>query len=77
MNCFYCKGNMKNSATTHVVNLKNCIVVVKNVPCLECDQCGETVYINEVALRLEIIVKATDTTITEISIVNYTGESVA
>lgn len=30
-----------NSTTTHVVNYKNCIIVIKNVPCLECDQCGE------------------------------------
>ena len=42
--------------TTHVVNYKNCIIVIKNVPCLECDQCGEKYYTDEVAERLEMIV---------------------
>jgi len=77
MACFYCKGNMKDNETTHVVNLKHCIVIVKNVPCLECDQCGESVYNNEVALHLEKIVKMAATAITEIAVVNYSDKIVA
>ena len=44
-----------NSTTTHVVNYKNCIIVIKNVPCLEFEQCGEKYYTDEVAERLETI----------------------
>jgi len=77
MVCFYCKGNMAESTTTHAVDLKSCIVIVKNAPCHECEQCGETVYANEVALHLEKIVKAAATAITEIAVVNYSGEVVA
>ena len=37
--CMYCKNSTTiNSTTTHVVNYKNCIIVIKNVPCLECEQ---------------------------------------
>ena len=55
--CMYCKNSTTfNSTTTHVVNYKNCIIVIKNVPCLECDQCGEKYYTDEVAERLELIV---------------------
>lgn len=37
--CFYCKGKtMIPSVTTHVVTLNNCVMVVKNVPCEECEQ---------------------------------------
>jgi len=68
---------MKESVTTHVVDLKNCIVIVKNTPCFECEQCGETVYSNEVALHLEKIVKSTATAITEIAVVNYSDKVVA
>ena len=40
--CMYCKGKtMLPSLTTHVVNYKNCIIIIKNVPCEECEQCGE------------------------------------
>ena len=43
--CMYCKKSTTvNSTTTHVVNYKNCIIVIKNVPCLECEQCGEKYY---------------------------------
>lgn len=72
MTCFYCKGDMKESTTTHVVNLKNCIIIVKNVPCLECTQCGEKYYCDEVAERLDIIVMAARDAATEVAIVNYT-----
>ena len=54
--CMYCKNSTTiNSTTTHVVNYKNCIIVIKNVPCLECEQCGEKYYTDEVAERLETI----------------------
>ena len=55
--CMFCKNTTTvESTTTHVVNYKNCVIVIKNVPCLECDQCGEKYYTDEVAEKLEIIV---------------------
>ena len=47
--CMYCKNSTTvNSTTTHVVNYKNCIIVIKNVPCLECEigraSCRERVF---------------------------------
>ena len=71
MNCFYCKGMLKNSVTTHVVKLKSCIIIVKDAPCTECVQCNATFYDNDVAEQLEKIVKDMKTTITEVAIVNY------
>lgn len=44
MKCFFCKSDMENGVTIHVAELDNCIVVIKNVPCMKCGQCGETVY---------------------------------
>ena len=71
MNCFYCKGILKNSVTTHVVKSQNCIIIIKNVPCTECVQCGETFYNNDVALQIESIVKSMRSALTEIAVVNY------
>jgi len=73
MNCFYCKGMTENSITTHVVKLKTCIIIIKNVPCTECAQCGETFYNNDVALQIEKIVKELKTAITEVAIVYYSA----
>ena len=36
--CMFCKcDTVKQSTTTHVVNYKNSIIVIKNVPCEECE----------------------------------------
>ena len=55
--CFYCKCKTTvPSLTTHVVTLDNCLIVVKNVPCEACEQCGEKTFSDEVMERLELIV---------------------
>lgn len=77
MTCFECKGTMKPSTTTHFVDLKKCIIIVKNVPCLECSQCGEILYTDEVAKRLDEIVKSVSSLMTEIAVVEYTSDKVA
>jgi len=73
MKCFYCKGNLRDSYTTHVVNLKPSIIIIKNTPCTECVQCGETFYDNDVAFQLEQMVKDMKTAITEVAIINYSA----
>lgn len=77
MNCFFCKGDLVQSTTTHFVDLKKCIVIVKNVPCLECKQCGETFFSDEVAKRLDDIVKTVSGLMTEIAVVEYSEDKVA
>ena len=43
--CMYCKNDtLVESTTTHVVNYKNCTIIIKNVPCRECSQCGCLLY---------------------------------
>ncbi|SDB39625.1 YgiT-type zinc finger domain-containing protein [Ruminococcaceae bacterium FB2012] len=70
--CMYCKNDKyKESTTTHVVNYKNCIIVVKNVPCLECEQCGEKYYSDAVVEKLERIVESVKKLMQEIAVVDY------
>lgn len=70
--CRYYKNNtIVNSTTAHVVNDKNCIIVIKNVPCLACDQCGEKYYTDEVAERLEVIVDMSKKLMPEIVVIDY------
>jgi YgiT-type zinc finger domain-containing protein len=68
----YCKcDTLKLSTTTHVVNYKGCIIVVKNVPCEECEQCGEKFYTDEVAEQLEKMVNMAKKMMQEISVIDY------
>ena len=55
----FCKCNTyKESTTTHVVNYKNCIIVIKNVPCIEYEECESKFYSDDVAEKLEEMVNA-------------------
>ncbi|NBJ94628.1 type II toxin-antitoxin system MqsA family antitoxin [Parablautia muri] len=60
-----------SSLTTHVVNYKNCIIIIKNVPCEECEQCGEKYYSDEVAGHLESLVNSAKQLMQEIAVIDY------
>ena len=72
--CMFCKNNsLIESTTTHVVNYKNCIIIIRNVPCLECEQCGEKYYTDAVSAKIEKIVESAKKLKQEISVVDYTN----
>lgn len=65
-----CKGQLEDKRTTFMVDLGNCIVIIKNVPSQVCSQCGEVSYNNEVTKQIEAIISNLRTA-TEIAVVNY------
>ena len=70
--CMFCKcDTVKESVTTHVVNYRNCIIVIKNVPCEECEQCGEKFYTDEVTERLDELVSAAKRLMQEVAVIDY------
>ena len=70
--CMFCKcDTVKETTTTHVVNYKDCIIVIKNVPCEECEQCGEKFYTDPVAQQLEVLVEAAKHLMQDISTTDY------
>lgn len=70
--CMYCKNETyKETITTHVVNYNNCIIVIKNVPCIECEQCGEKYYTDAVAEKIETIVDTAKKLMQEIAVVDF------
>ncbi|WP_019227213.1 type II toxin-antitoxin system MqsA family antitoxin [Sedimentibacter sp. B4] len=71
MKCFLCKGDKINKNTNYFLNLDGSIIIIKNVPSLVCDQCGEVFYENEVMKRIEKIIDLFKNALTEIAIVNY------
>ena len=71
MDCFLCKGKLTESTTTYMADLGNIIVIVKNVPCHKCTQCGEESFSGTVVAQLERIIDQLRNTLTEIAVVNY------
>ena len=58
--CVYCNGTeLKDSFTTYIAVMNKFTIIIKNVPCQECIQCGEKYYTNEVMQAIEAIVKKT------------------
>ena len=71
MTCLLCKGEMQPGTTIHAVQLKNCVVVIKNVPCLKCEQCGEAVLSADTVARIEHILQTVEKAVAEITVVNF------
>lgn len=70
--CKYCKGeNLIESTTTHVVDFKDHLIIIRNVPCMECDQCGETYLSMKTSRQLEKIVNEAKKFAQEVSIIDY------
>ena len=70
--CFFCKnGTVEHSVTTYMVDLKTCIVIIKNVPCEECTQCGEKYFTDSVMEKLEAIVKKVRDFASEVFVTDY------
>ena len=62
---------MEHDTTSDFTDLKTCIVVIRNVPCHKCVQCGEIVFDFCVGERLEQIVDALKDSLMEIAVVQY------
>ena len=76
MTCFMCKGSVHDGFSSFTTDINGCVVVIKNAPSLICAQCGEVSYADEVAKRLEQIVKNIMTTASaEIAVVNYSEKA--
>ena len=70
--CMFCKcDTVTPSLTTHVVNYNCTNIVIKNVPCEECEQCGEKFYTDDVAEKLEKMVNAAKQMMQEIAVLDY------
>ena len=68
----YCKYNeLKPATTTHVVNYGNSVIIIKNLPCEECAQCGEKYFTGDIIENLGKIVDEAKKIVQEISVIDY------
>ena len=71
MTCFSCKGDVEKSTTTYMTEYNGCYIIIKNVPCTKCTQCGEE-YLNGATLQnIEHILETLKNMLTEIAVVGY------
>ena len=56
MKCTICDSELIQSKVNHIVDFDNHIIIIKEVPALVCEQCGEYYLDNEIALKVENII---------------------
>ena len=72
MNCLICKdGTMKESTGTYFAALAHCYVIIENVPCHVCSQCGETLYSASVMEKIDEILERIEKIASKIFIMDY------
>lgn len=70
--CNECFSDDKiKTTTTFTVEYKSCIIIVRNVPCMECQLCGEITFSDEVSAKLEAIVNSVKPVLQDVSIIDY------
>ena len=74
MHCLFCKESLEHKKSTFMSDIRDCVIIVKNVPSLVCQQCGEVYYDDETMERLEKIVDSLRKAVTEVAIVDYPGK---
>ena len=71
MKCFFCKGDMVASTTNYMADVNGHFIIIRNVPCHKCTQCGEVTYSGTVSARLDELVAALEKMMTEVAIIDY------
>ena len=72
MRCLLCKSdNMIKARHTYIAQLEKCYVIIENVPCYECTQCGEVVYSSSVMEKIDDILDKVKSIASKIFIMDY------
>lgn len=72
MICPSCRNDdFAEGTTAYFADLKGCYVIIENVPCLECTQCGEKIFSASVMSRIDMIIAGIKNVASKIFIMDY------
>lgn len=71
MKCIECGHTLIEKNRTYVANLDTCVIIIKNVPAMVCEHCGEVYYSDDVFTQIEKIVYRLESMINDIAVVDY------
>ena len=69
--CFFCKGNMEEGFTNYMADVDGHFIIIKNVPCHKCTQCGEVSYTGTTLNKIDEIIEKLSTVLTEVAVVEF------
>lgn len=73
MKCLTCGQNsLYESTNSEAIELGNdCILVIRNIPCMKCTECSEIIYSGDVVSRLEAITAKAKELAQDMVVVDY------
>ena len=71
MRCPRCGETAEKGYTTSVTDFKNCLIIVRNVPCYKCTECSEVMYTGDVVQRLEQVIETAKRMTQEVFIIDF------
>ncbi|OUP80750.1 hypothetical protein B5F07_19790 [Lachnoclostridium sp. An169] len=72
MKCMSCKyGEMEEAKTTYFAQLNDCYVIIENVPCMKCSQCGDEFLKSSAAEKIDDILDGIEKIASKIYILDY------
>lgn len=71
MKCYHCAVEADAKKTNHIVDMDDCIIIVRQVPSYVCPECGEVMYTASVAKQIEQYVDAAKSAMSDLSVINY------
>ena len=72
MNCLVCRGGtMIESFEPYFANLKSGYLIIENVPCFKCKQCGEIIFSMSVLEKIEDLIAGYEKIASKIFIIDY------
>ena len=79
MKCAFCGGSEKAAVTEYIEKQDNYSIVIKNVPCMKCEQCGEEYFSTEVIKRIETILDMIQRVASEltVTVIDYSRNTAA
>ncbi|MBP5449340.1 MAG: YgiT-type zinc finger protein [Spirochaetales bacterium] len=72
MKCLSCKNDsIIDSTTSYFAHLANGYVIIENVPCKKCTQCGEEFFPTSVMERIDEIIAKIENISSKVCIIEY------
>ena len=68
MKCAFCGGSEKSAVTEYLEKIENYIIIITNVPCLKCEQCGEEYFTTETVKAIEKILNTIQMMTSELTV---------
>ena len=66
--CVFCKGYLVPGTTEHIEKIENHVILIKDVPCEKCAQCGEALFSTSTVKLIESILDGIHRIPSEISL---------